>query len=748
MVTSNRLKRIMLIFVLALVSTTRLLATIELTINVKGDNNEYLTKSQIEILKNDSVIAFAIVERPYNTVRVADSGKYKLTVSHIGYISEEKELAVNKDTTIDFSLKEQNIELDEVVVKGKKMHKTTPGGEVFTLSNKAKNCKNPFRALSEIPLLNVDISAQSVTLRSGEEPLVLVDGKLVNSGIAPIDPSRIDSVEISEVVSTRYLQMGVTKILNIHLKKQSRLYTYEEYRTRHDIPLREGLGGLNFEIGNSKLAIAGSLFANYLYKNRTRYDVTEHNNGISKAYNGDVFDKSNEVKGYFLLKWIPSSSDYFSVYFTGSNKNNFVNGKYQGFMDSLNYLKTNDEKANNGGMLGALFHEHTFKDKSKLTTFAHYNYGFYSTHQSAIEEDEISKDSSFVAFNSKRNQVAATIDFETEPKANGQFTTGYSIEYTSDNNVNQLMMPKNIIKVKLLNSFNHFGYAKQWKNIYFMASLGLQYLSVETDDNHSTTWCPKASSCLSWKLVSNQQFRLGYYLTNSLPTSVQLSNVNLSTNPWLQVVGNPYLKPVEKQQLNLTYDIEFGNFYLRFSANHNRFSKMIESFIENKGEYQIQSYRNNGTYRGDNCGSTISYTSNSFLGSISANYYWDHYNGQQTKKSVGINANMRWNFGNFFLYSVISWKSYDYTATSLIEHKSPINAHIQIAWQISETWYASVGLPYFWGRRKDVTKIEQLNYYRMQQNTYASASLRPWILVSWTLRKNAKKAIARKMPNL
>lgn len=102
-------------------------------------------------------------------------------------------------------------------------------------------------------MLNVDIINQKVTTNAGDPLLVLVDGHLQNSGISPIDPKFIENVEISEVVSARYLKMGVKKIINIRLKKNRPLYAYTDIRTRHDIPLREGFGGANFEFGKKNL---------------------------------------------------------------------------------------------------------------------------------------------------------------------------------------------------------------------------------------------------------------------------------------------------------------------------------------------------------------------------------------------------------------------------------------------------------------------------------------------------------------
>ncbi|MBS9768771.1 MAG: hypothetical protein KGV44_14705 [Flavobacteriaceae bacterium] len=122
--------------------------------------------------------------------------------------------------------------------------------------------------------------------------------------------------------------------------------------------------------------------------------------------------------------------------------------------------------------------------------------------------------------------------------------------------------------------------------------------------------------------------------------------------------------------------------------------------------------------------------------------------GQEVKKSLGLNGYLRWDFGDFFLYSSLDWKNKSYTAISQTTYDNPIQAHIQVAWQVNKQFYMSVGLPYFWGVKSHTTDINTIDYSNSQKVDYKSSSLRPWILLSWTLRKNPKLSIPNKMPNL
>ena len=104
---------------------------------------------------------------------------------------------------------------------------------------------------------------------------------------------------------------------------------------------------------------------------------------------------------------------------------------------------------------------------------------------------------------------------------------------------------------------------------------------------------------------------------------------------------------------------------------------MIESYVRTEDNIQIESYRNNGTYKGTSLGTYIAYRSNSFKASFSASYNWDKYNDQSAKGYVDLNGYIRWDFGNFFLYSTFDWGGG--AAGGGGGGRGPANAHVQLA---------------------------------------------------------------------
>lgn len=322
------------------------------------------------------------------------------------------------------------------------------------------------------------------------------------------------------------------------------------------------------------------------------------------------------------------------------------------------------------------------------------------------------------------------------------------MEYTMDKDYNYVATPTEKLRTKRLNSFAYASYANGIGKLYYMASVGVQLLGISTDADKTTHWRPKASASLSWQLPHQQVLRASYYLTNSLPESNQLTTYNTSTNPWYRIEGNPYLLPIMMHNIDLKYDKSLGDFTIRLYGSHNRYNKMIESYVRTEDNIQIESYRNNGTYIGTNVGSYISYRAKSFKASFSASYNWDKYNDQSTKGYVDLNGYIRWDFGNFFLYSTFDWKNKSYTAISHTEYHNPTNAHVQLAWQITKQLYASIAMPYYWGTRSQTNITEMTGYSMKNKIRFKSESLRPWLLVSWTLYKNPKLRIDNKNPDM
>lgn len=488
-------------FLLTLLGGFPLLGQVNLHLNIASYDHHPIESIELLVQEGDSIVQFSVIEAQEYMLTLSKLGKYSIELTHPSYEVYRLEVFFSTDSIINIILDKPIIELEQVVVEGKIRPKVTATGEVFKLSEKAKSLNNPFKALSEIPLLQVDISSQSIKMRSGETPLILVDGHLVNSGVQPILPENIESVEVSEVVSARYLQMGVTKIVNIRLRESLPLYSYVDFRTRHDIPLREGFGGANFEFGKKTFALSGGIFADYLTKDHVRHETIEHIEQQKKELSGTSISQSRGVDVHLLVKWLPSSSDYFSAILkTKKHKNRterIQNGMYSASNKNVSLNASSDEDNLNGGFLAALFHEHTFGSQSTLTTLFKYNYGFYDLRQNYSEVCDKTPIKSLVDLATLRNQYTLSIDYNSGKQPFGSLAIGNNLEYTRDKVTNQSITPFLTAYVGLWSNYTHATYSNQWKRLYYMVSIGIQSLAVKTTDKNHSYWRPRVAASMT-----------------------------------------------------------------------------------------------------------------------------------------------------------------------------------------------------------------------------------------------------------
>lgn len=726
-------------------------AQVTLNIDIKDANNEQVFGAELSVATGDSTVLFAIMAEPNYVITLPSAGTYEISIAHMGHAPFNLKEYFSRDSALQVALAPCPYELEEVAIQGETPRKITATGEIFHLSQKAKKTGDPFRALSEIPLLNVDIVNQKVTTNSGEQLLALIDGKLQNSGISPIDPKFIESVEISEVASARFLKMGVRKIINIRLKPNRPMYAYTDIRTRHDIPLREGFGGANFEFGRKKLAFSGSLFYSYLHQDKSDFESREEAEGVSRILNGEQINGNHSWDGSLMAKWTPNEANYFSAIVKllsqdrSANKN--LNGQY--VLNKSYELKSKlENKIATDGLLIGLYHEHTFRNKSLLTTFLKYNHCGSETNETLSELYDNAHHETTISEDALRKQYALSIDFDTQEQSYGDINIGNDFEYTSDRNKELLGLSSPSVYTKTWSNYTYLGYTSSWKKLFYMASVGLEHLGVKVAEHTKTCWRPRVSTSLSLQLPRRQSMRLAYNLDNTLPPSAMLFTFNHSTNPMLRIEGNPYLIPEQKHELGLHYNKAFKNFWGSIYASQEWQSNIIEPYIYHNGQTQVKSFHNNGTYKESQIGGSLQYGGNNVTLFFAASHTWKSFNGQETKSLVGLSGYARWDFGKFFIYSNISWKNRDYTPISTIKYKNPMQAHVQIAWQATKQVYVSLGLPYFWGKKSQTTTTEQSVYKSWQHDCFKGMSLRPWLLVSWTLRKNAKEAIPNKMPSI
>lgn len=726
------------------------MAQTEVGLHVETGDNSPVRHVEVSVLKADSVVAMVVLEKADGKIALPEDGEYTFEFDNMGYEPFITTQSVTSNSVVAAVMKEKVQSIDEVVVEGKALPKFTATGQIYTLSGKAKKSGNPFVALSEIPVLMVDIANQTVKLNTGEQPLVMIDGRMVNTGIAPIDPQFIESVEVNQLVSARYLQMGYTSMINIKLRKNRPMYLYTELRTRHDIPVKYGFGGANFEVGRKNFSIYGGVFYTYTLHDKTEYKSTERNDGLEKTYSGWEKNNLHNMNFNVTLQWQPNENNYFSVLCNPSWTHTDGSGRYSGaytYGQTLPLSISNDSKGRTRFYNWAAYYEHVFKDKSTFFVHGIYQHSPERAWNYRTEDYGVSSTDK-LDLGTRMDVCRVTADYATPGSKKRTFDFGNVVTWNRVVYDNYLYAPSLRENIYQLRNYTYASYRDSWGKFSPMFSVGLENIAVRTGGRHDSYWRPRFSTSLSYSPVNTQQLSLSYYLDNSQPSPSQLVTFNRSSDPWLHQEGNMYLKPMRIHRLSLAHNLYKGKWMMSSSLSYNQYTDMIESYIRQEGDHQVQSYRNNGSYKSFRMQWSPTFHANKIMFSTTLYTLWDRYDDTSTKNAIGMSGWVKWDFGPCYLYSTIAWRNHAYSEYSKTEYKNPITASLVLGWQITKQLSVMASLPYYWGFRKSVTTQKTGSYYSRTEVKYKSEGMHPWILFAWTIRKNAKESLRHRMPDL
>lgn len=647
--------------------------------------------------------------------------------------------------------------LDELVVEGYLTSKKTATGEVFRLSDQARQSGDPYLALTEIPLLNVNLASKSVTTQSGEAPLILIDGRMMNSGIDPIDPKFIESVEIIEVPNAKYLKLGYAKVVNIRLIPRP-TYIYAELRTRQEVIPHSGLAGGRFEVGKSKFAVSGSLFGDYTVHNPTDYDVGQELENSIRRQSGQDIKRKFAFDGDVLVKWMPTRSDYLSLLVMGSQNFNRSYGNSEGTSESLSAgpgsqpetlrLTTADHSRNDDeGIVTGLYYEHTFADNSILSAFGYHNYAAGSSLQSSLETVGNAVDLYEAGEDVTSNKYHLALDYDTGDKPYGNIAVGYDMTYIhrrTSNNVNPM---DHLLRIDRLDTYVHATYTGQTGRLLYMASGGLEYIDLNADGAENAYWRPRAAASINWNAPYGNSLRADYTLTNTPPPMNNLACFNTSANPWLKTEGNPWLRPTENHNLSVSYRQPItGELWLRASADYRVNTNMVDQWLRTENGVAISSWRNNGTWRSPQLTCMASWNRMPVLIGVEGDYIWESFNHSAYQGRVQLQGRVTAIFGKFIIQASALWTNKSYTAIGYTRYLNPSVASITGVWNVTPRIQLMVGMDYWCGVRRSETVNATDGYTSRYFARFTGDSLKPFVLFSWTLRRNSELYIDKRIP--
>lgn len=671
------------------------------------------------------------------------NGKYVVEVVCLGYKELRDTLDIHGSTQLKLELEEMAKTLDEVTVVGDRSQivKRTANGQIFYLSSNAKKEHNPFMALQEIPAIISDPNTSTVKMANGDSPLILINGNMVNSGISPISPSDIESVEVVNAVSARYQQDGVTSIVNIKLKKHAHPYIWLEGATRHDIPANNGFGVGYFEVGNTKISLYGRAAYNYTYHDDVRNDVNRTNTGYSQNYSQSIRNNGGKWIGELLLKYQITDKDYFAAqvydsYKTDKEKSD-ASGSY--VSDAPQTYSFNSFGKNNSNILtSSMYYKHSFATDNDLELRLAYNFNKNDYNAERTDYYGLQPTNTDIRYHNKRHSLNFYIDYSKTFRNNSSMIAGSRSSFVSDH-IDDVVGTNPLFKHTNYNQYLYVGYGGTFKKIYYGLSAGLEGIWAKAGDVSYSYFRPRGNANATWVVNDHNSIRLSYSLRHTAPSVTYLNPYNTSTDSLLVSIGNPHLKPQMTHALSLSYTLNVGHLYLTPSASYNYVYDVIENGGYSKGNVYYSTYANTGHFSELAAGANASYRFK--WGRIYAGGGWgaEYFMGQDAKNyafaSCGFNARAK----KFSFYGDFEYNSRDYSALSRTIYYQPTMANLQVNYNFTPDFYIALCVQHVTGEYNTKTTTRNGAYYAVTRTHYKDKDFRPWILLRYTFRKNVNQ---------
>ncbi len=714
-----------------------------------------LGNCNISLLQGDSIVHTVVAEVDGGFfIRNVTDGKYILEADALGYEDYSAPIDVKDGVSpLMLYMKPRKVtQLNELVVEGdrSKTLNVTSGGLLFYLSPNAKKERNPFKALQEIPLLISNITTGSVSLISGESPLILIDGNRINSGIAPLLPEEIESVEVITSPSARYMKEGVKAIINIKLKRKERTYTWFELATRHEVPIARGFGVGYFEIGNPKYSLYGRLSGNYRHKLDVETSVDRSNTGYSQQYEDFGRYGGKSIEGDLLFKGNPTKDDYFAIHSFAIKKKDDSDLDGKGTIDVVGrdaqpYTYETANRENSLIVTGSAYYKHIFDTKSQIESRLAYNFNnsrvsdyrsdFYLGTPEPIVNEHL--------FRNKRHSGGFSLDYVNEYRPTSSFSVGASVDFNRDKIVHALQ-PYSMFRHNQTGAYAYAGWVnKFFGKVWFNASCGVQGLWLGADDFSRSFVFPRVATGINWAIDSHNSLNFSYQYTNDAPGINQLIPYNTSTDQAVETVGNPNLGPQHMHYIPLTYTFYSGNWYITPMVYYKRIDKMFSpaGYTNDEGVF-VSTYANLGHFQQTFASLSVNYSLKNGRIMLQGISYSNYFPGQDRHRAFMVNLYSNYTYKKFYFALSFGYQNQSINSSiSWYRYHSPSNAEAQVNYNFTPDFYIGVCLQNFAGSHHATSYTESDSFREVLKSHRKDLSLNAWFILRYTFRKNSDRKI-------
>lgn len=721
-----------------------------------GDDKEPISSAIVSAVAGDSIVMICQTDNNgMFSLNVPDS-VYLLVVSAVGFIDKEEkveQVSLGSPFSIFLERESSIVNLSDITVSVDRSQivKRTSNGEIFFLSKEAMKEGNPFVALAEIPLLRSDYTTSTLKLLDGSIPLILIDGNQVNSGISPILPADIESVEVITAVPARYLQDGYNGIVNIHLKKNRSPYLWFGGSFTQNIPSCATSGpALNFEVGNERFSVYGAGIYHYLRDAKNVYEVIRNNTGYSQSFLTNSESRSDRLYGWLLLKYIASSHDYLAASIR------------------YNYLRQRSEMASIGDFVTDLSHEYFSNELSKdinntMSTNLYYRHSFEEYNDLEVNlntntdankingsnEETLGSDLKEYISNFRNSRFGGYlyVDYYKTWDSGKSLSVGNHLILTNDK-INQTTSLSPTFHNRILSEYAYGSFGGQSGILLYNLSAGFESIWISAAGEHNNYFRPRVSASCTLKFGSSNSLNLAYTLTNQAPSTAVLNPLNTSTDPLIVNIGNPHLKPKMEHKVKLTYTLNKKGWYISPIVSYYNSRDLITPWGYTENGVFYNTYHNSGHYSEMNYLLNLSYNcswlSLTAAGSLCAQYFQNKFAKWSNQMYLSLFARVK----KFFFIAELNYVSKEYTDISIVRNHNPLESRLHISYNFTPDFYVAVGMRNYTGNIKTTTDLRQgaFSSHTVGFNKGEGRGFIPYISVYYNFRKNKKRKIIFENP--
>jgi hypothetical protein len=546
------------------------------------------------------------------------AGRYRLSITFIGYESFEKDIELRKGET-DLGviyLKDSYLLLGETEVVGERSKaKSENGKTTFFMTPKMLAASSTGTdMLKQIPGISVDMM-QNISLEGSSNILIYVNGIIRDrSYISQLDPGLIDKVELISAPSSNH-DGSITGAINIILKREKDAGLSGQVYA--EIPVSSGevfiFPSYNFRYGAGKLNVFTSYNGEMTY-----LDLREET--IRKVWVDDDTIKLNSLQVLRQKDWSHKFHYGFDYFITPNDVINFyafcnpfsreLDGSAETNLSGYNASKSvavKEDTDRNTSTSYSIYYKHKFnKEGQEISVdFSNYNLKAENSTKYIYESGTGSTTQTTNIIKPKQNATVLRIDFTNPVGKKFNISTGVKVKMQDlkDENSTELSYSDNVFAAYSSLLF---------KGERFDLSVGLRAEQAMTSNKD----CPVKSflnmlpyANLNYKTSKGGNIQITYSTSVKRPNLYQLNPYISVDDPYSTSMGNLLLEPEQRNNIYVEYSRQFSSNYfsarLFYKRNYNVIDNLVrisedcemKSQTENAGTLFNYGFQFTGTYK-------------------------------------------------------------------------------------------------------------------------------------------------------